>query len=102
MAFMCVTGDSSILAWSSDDYIGGGVLVEFLSINIQGAIRTYNNETIATLTYKHVDGPIFVLESTLHILASRMHSTSTVSCHNVDQNLREDITFRVLGKNFFC
>ena len=98
----CITRGSPTLAWSSNDYIGSGLLVEFLLIHDQGETRSYNNGTIATLTYKRVDGSIFVLESTLRIQASRMYSTSTVSCYNVGQDVRDTITFHVLGKkNFF-
>ena len=99
--FTCITRGSPTLAWSSNDYIGSGLLVEFLSINDQGETRSYNNGTIATLTYKRVDGSVFVLESTLRIQASRMYPTSTVSCHNVGQDSRDDITFHVLGKKIF-
>ena len=100
VTFTCVTRGSPTLAWSSDDYIGEGALVELLSIDTQGTARasTYNNNTIATLTCNNGDDQTFVLESTLHILVLPVHSTSTVSCHNVGQNLREDIMFRVFGK----
>ena len=106
VTFTCTTRGSSILAWSSDHYIGEGSLLEFVAtINTQGTSieSAVNNNTVATLIYTNEDEQRFVLQSELRILVLSTHPQSTILCHNVDQSLETNITFCVFGKNYlFC
>ena len=97
MTFICSTTGSTIIAWSSIEYIdSGGSQLTFLSINDPGMIKNISNSAnFATLTM--VDRANQVLESQLHLV--NVTVTSTVICYNNDQGVNASITFRV-GKNF--
>ena len=97
IVFTCVTRGSPILAWSSDDYVGtGGILLEFLSINLPGFTQGAMDNTFAVL--KSVDSESLVLESELHLTVSSSFPTSTVACLGVNTGLSDNITFHVSGK----
>lgn len=104
VTFTCVTRDSPTLAWRCHDYLGTGSLIEFVLVDTIGESRTvtspYNSTVTATLT--DVDSENRVLASTLRIIASPRRPASNVTCINVGQSLRKDITLGVFGKtNFF-
>ena len=99
MTFICRTTGSTIIAWSSIEYIDrGGAQLTFLSINDPGTMKNISNSaSFATLTM--VDRANLVLESQLHLV--NVTVMSTVICFNNDQGVNASISFRV-GKNFVC
>ena len=84
IVFTCTTTGSSTLAWRSDEYIGSGRQLEFLSVNHIGMNRfsTSNPETVATLTAINDDGMTVTLTSMLHIVARSTTPSVSVSCRN--------------------
>lgn len=95
--FTCVTRGSSVLAWSSDDYIGVGVRLEFLSILSLGTTMQsfVNPGTVAILINVSMENGETVLESTLRITASSQFSSSSVSCHNISGGINST-TFQII------
>ena len=89
--FTC-TIESSILLWTSDEYIGVGNQFEFRSIDDIGTTRNSatNADTIANLT--EINGR--VLTSTLRVVASQ---SSTIACINGDDRTSSTSTVQVAG-----
>ena len=98
--FTCITRRSPILAWRCDDYLGEGVLIEFIEVDVQGktTIMTsvYNSNVTAMLTDKNSAN--HMLRSTLHIIAAPGQSLSNITCINVGQSLRKDIILSVFSE----
>ena len=97
LIFTCMTTGSTIIAWSSIEYINrGGSQLTFLSINNPGMIKSISNSgNFAILT--KVDRANQVLKSQLHLV--NVTVMSTVICYNNDQGVNATITFSV-GKKF--
>ena len=95
--FTCVTRDSPILAWSSDEYIGRGVQLEFTSADQPESIMrsNINPDTIATLVAITIESNEVVLQSILRINASQ---TSSIACHHVGNGRVNITTFHVAGE----
>ena len=95
----CVTRNSSIMAWTSEEYIGeGGRRLEFLIINEIGSIHMSvkpNSTAFANLTTLNVNQ--LMLASQLHITVSRNYPQFNVTCHNSDYNLTKSVTY-IVGK----
>ena len=81
--FTCTITGSSILAWSSEDYIGLGSQLQFRSIDDIGDVKnsTSNPETTAVLTAIDTRMPI-ILTSILHIIPISTSPNISVSCIN--------------------
>ena len=100
---ICETRGSSIIAWTSEEYIErGGTQLEFATFNRVGETRVspVNPNTVATLIEKSVDsnGNMQVLQSQLRIIAS---VDSTVTCINVDNGMSTSIRIQILGIHQF-
>ena len=96
----CVTRTSSILAWTSDEYIEkGGTQLVFATFNNVGDRKSspINNNTFATLTAKFYEGTVPVLESQLHIIVSSTTTSSTVTCLHITYGTSTAISIRALG-----
>ena len=93
----CATASSAFMAWSSDEYIGRSVQLEYFFVNETGSILRSPKEpaTFANLTM--VNSSVFMLESQLHIMVSVDYPQFNVTCHNPGNNLTKSITF-FIGK----
>ena len=96
----CVTRGSSVIAWSSDEYIEeGGTQLAFATFNHVGDTQRspITDSTLATLTSKVYEGTVPVLESRLHIIVSSTRSVSTVTCIHVSGGTSTAISIQTLG-----
>ena len=100
ITFTCITRGSLIISWSSDDYIGRGLQLEFISVDqTQSSIQsTVNSNTIATLVNVHVENGIVILESTLRIIVSSQFSSSSINCHHIGSGRMNSSTIQVSGE----
>lgn len=91
----CVTTQSAVIAWSSAEYIGDGLRLEYSVFNATGSISNSSkeSETFANLTSVGK----FILESQLHIVVSANYPRFNVTCHNPANDEVERITF-IVGK----
>lgn len=101
VTFTCVTKGSHILSWSSENYIGRDLQLEFTSIHEPGSPEhsQVNSHTTATLTSVTTaeDGSI-MLESTLRLIASSHFPSSSLTCHHVGNGLTNSTTLHVMGE----
>ena len=98
ITFQCITIGSSILAWSSNEYIGDRI--EFLNVHRIGTIVTPNDYTSAVLidAYSDQDGQA-VIVSLLSIIVQRgIISQSSVTCHHVGSGDTETVSFQLSSK----
>jgi hypothetical protein len=99
--FTCSVVDSSlsvlVLAWSSNEYIGSGDLLQFTTNQMPGANDTsaIDGNVIATLTRNTNETGVLMVESTLRIIAVR---PSVVTC-DVTNRLPVSQSFSVSGIN---
>ena len=99
---ICEIRGSPILAWSSNEYIGGGgIRFEFLIIDSVGATITShvnpNTVTVATLINRTIENGVVILVSQLHIIALSGVLTSSVTCINPSNGTMDTIMIHVLG-----
>ena len=97
----CVTADSAFMAWSSNEYIGQGLRLEYSFRNLSGSIlkSLKHPATFANLTSKFNINPSgYILESQLHIMVLVDYPQFNVTCHNPGHDLMKSITF-VVGKS---
>ena len=101
LTFTCVTRGSLILAWSSDEYIGGlGVQLEFTMSDTPGFLRASddNPRTLATLISTVTDSTMRnIMVSTLRIIVSDNTSYPSVTCEHRTSGRKETLTFQYLG-----
>ena len=97
ITFQCTTTGSSILAWSSNEYIGDRI--EFLNVHTIGTIVTPNQYTSAKLidVYTDQNGQA-VIVSLLSSIVQRAISQSSVTCHHVGSGRTKTITFQLSSK----
>lgn len=105
ITFECVTAGSSILAWSSDEYINArGDRIEFLVVHNNGTIiMAPNSYTLAKLIGVYTDEdrqPVIV--SQLSIIVQRTIPHFSVSCHHVGSGLTKTVTLQLSGKFTLC
>lgn len=100
ITFTCTTRDSQILSWSSDDYIGRGIQLEFIAVDrTSSSIQsTVNSNTTATLVSVNDDNGIVILESTLRIIASSRFPSSSINCHHIGSGQTNSSTIQVTGE----
>ena len=96
----CMTRDSIILIWISDEYIGDQI--RFTTVNSLNETRrdSVYNSTIATFVNDTTEGGIRVLVSQLRIIISTNSLNPSVTCIDGSNNERNITTFQVLG--MFC
>ena len=99
ITFTCITRRSSVLSWSSDDYIGlDGALLTFLAFEPIGTTKSsINSDTVAMLVSNGNENGETVLESTLQITVSSQFPMSSVACHNTASGTVNSITFHIPG-----
>jgi hypothetical protein len=97
ISFTCHTRGSTILDWSSIQYIGElGIQLELTVEDKPGYLRTGNTvTTIATLLSTDTDNDIIV--STLRIRASANMTYPSVTCAHRDSGRSKMLTFQYLG-----
>ena len=82
ITFNCLTVGSSILAWTSDEYIADRI--EFLVVNSNGTVMTQNPHALARLMAVYIDeSGQAVLVSQLNITVQSNILRFSVSCLNV-------------------
>ena len=96
ITIICVTRNTSLMAWSSEEYISeGGVRLQLASIDGLGA-TAQGRAAVANLT-RVSSSPPMVLESQLHIMVLANFSQFSVTCRNSAHDLQESLVFQ-LGK----
>ena len=98
----CVTRNSLLLLWTSDEYIGpGGIELEFAIFNDIGdtVVSPINPNTVATLINNTNEDGMMVLVSQLRIVTSVNFSTSSVSCVN-EGGMSNSSAITILGMYF--
>ena len=99
LVFTCVTVQSGILEWRSDEYIGQGIAIQLLSINCIGHnFSSGNNLAIGTCINVTNDGGAEVIVSELYVVASLQHPTATVTCRNNGVGTSMQIRFNTTGE----
>ena len=101
VTFTCVTRGSSLMAWSSDEYIGSdGLRLEFVSIERKGINRTAGL-AVATLVESSDNNGEITLVSQLRITIYSMYQISSITCHNIGIGTVNTTTFRMAGMDEF-
>ena len=101
VTFTCETNGSTILAWTSEEYIGtGGSELELTTGNTPGFKLRSNSDhnTVATLISK--DQRLLAIASTLEIVTSsdlNMSHSSSVTCKHRTNSANKTITLQHLG-----
>ena len=97
VTFTCVTRGSNGIAWSSDEYIGsGGVRLEFIPIDMEGATQPVG-QTVATLVrVSYEDGEI-ILVTQLQISVESTFQTTSITCHSLGNDAVNTISFLTAG-----
>ena len=103
--FTCTTRSSTIQAWKSKQYIGGGAQLEFLSVDQPGTLResAINPNASAVLVSVNVtENGITVIISTLSVVVSaNLGDIHQVTCINVNTGTRETFSLTVAGPSKF-
>ena len=99
VTFTCVTRGSTLIAWSSDEYIGsGGLRLEFISVDQIGTTRsTANGGTVAQLVASTREGGIDTLVSQLNISVQSIYQISSITCHNIGMGTTNTTAFEIAG-----
>ena len=97
--FTCVTKNSSILEWQSDEHIGtDGDDIQIYSVGSRDNVTSVTIQTTyATRVSVTVENGITVMESQLFITASDRFPTSSVTCRINGQGPVEVISFNTTG-----
>ena len=103
LSFTCVTRDSPILTWSSDQYIGvGGEQLEILSIDSPGTtfVSMVDPSTVAVLTNTtdHNGTSIIMSQLSIIVLPSIVQEYHSITCSNVGIGTETSITLQLAGK----
>ena len=100
VTFNCETRGSTILAWTSDEYIEtGGTRLAFGTFNSVGTeeISPLNPNTVATLISNTIEDGVPVLVSTLRIRALSQFLNSSVTCIHIGSGTTNTTMVQVLG-----
>ena len=100
--FTCVTRNTDILEWRSDEHIGrDGDSLQLLSIDSAGTVKsnTRNPSTFAVLVSVSVDNRVRVIVSELHIRVSSQFPVSSVTCGDSGLRTNSTIPFHISGKH---
>ena len=99
VCFTCVTRNSSILEWSSTEYIESNIQIYNSTLGTD-VLRGTAHAVLISITVKY---GVLEIESELciQISASTQYSTATVQCSNNDQGTDESITFNITGMIIF-
>ena len=99
-SFICETRGSGGIAWTSEEYIGMDLRLEFNtedSVNLT-RISNVNSNVVATFLHKDLGGATPVLISRLSItVLSTIRSHSVTCIHTSHSNRVATITFQPLG-----
>ena len=101
VTFTCMTRGSNIIAWSSDEYTGlDGNRLEFIPVDVEGATQRVG-QTVATLiNVSRVEGEV-ILVSQLQISVLFMFQVSSITCHGLDNDAVNTISFLTAGTKIF-
>ena len=105
ITFVCETKGSSIIAWTSNEYIGqGGAQLQFAAAEVPSLANTLHGtgDTVATFTDNRVENRVQVLTSTLRVTASSVYPNPSVTCIHVDNDTRRTVSFSVIGKHIIA
>ena len=99
VVFTCVTTNTTLLEWQSDEYIGtgGGGDLQIFSGGRDNVTSITNPNTYATLNSVTMENGIIVIESQLFITALDRFPTSSVTCRIDGQGPQETISFNTTG-----
>ena len=97
VTFECTTVDSSIIAWSSDEYIGrGGIKLELIANDTSVHTSQITTATAVLFNTSYNSNGAILLMSTLTLTAKRI-SNFSVTCFNIGRGTNISITVNVSG-----
>ena len=98
VTFMCTTIGSSIIAWSSDEYIGrGGVRLELFANATSRESSQISNATAVLLSTTYNSEGDIVLTSALSLVVMETPYNISVTCVNIGRETNSTIRLNVLG-----
>ena len=99
IVFTCTTRGSSILQWSSNEYISrDGNNIQVYNGTLGSDVQ--RGSAHATLVRASFESGVLVLVSELRIRVSTLHPTATVECNNNGHGSSRTITFNSIGTTF--
>ena len=96
--FFCQINNSSVLAWSSEEYVHD--LLSFTVRDIPGLTRMDPEfmDTVGRYNGSENDNGTVISGRSLLIIKPRADTpNATITCHNEDNGCSSSITFRLLG-----
>ena len=100
VTFTCWTKGSSLMGWSSKEYIGeGGVRFEFVSVDWVGTTRSAG-QTVARLSNVSNVSGLITMVSELQISVQSVYQIATIKCHNFGNNTAKTISFQITGTQY--
>ena len=98
VTIMCTTIGSSIIAWSSDEYIGrGGVRLELFANATSRESSQISNATAVLLNTSYSSEGDIVLTSALSLIIMETPYNISVTCVNIGRETNSTIRLNVLG-----
>ena len=98
IVFTCVTRNTTLLEWRSNDYIGEGSHdIQISSAGDSNVTSLSNRGTYAIQVSVSVENGVTVIVSQLFITASEQFPISSVTCHINGQGPQETISFNTTG-----
>ena len=103
VTFTCVARNSTLIAWSSNEYIGSdGLRLEFASIERVGTNRFAPNfGTTAQLVDSFREDGRVILVSQLNITVPSVYQISSITCHNIGMGTTAMTSFQLAGMDQF-
>ena len=95
--FVCVTWNTSILEWHSNEYINRyGVDIQIYNVGSRNNVSSRTiPTTYATRVSSSVEDGVTVIVSRLFITASEQYPNSSVTCRRYGQGSNKTISFEV-------
>ena len=101
IVFTCTTRQSSILQWSSSEYIDSdGYSIQVYNSTLGNDVR--RGSAHATLVRASIENRVPVLVSELRIRTSTLHPTATIECNNNGHGSHRTITFGISPNYNIC
>ena len=99
--FTCMTVDSSLMGWSSNEYIGtGGTRFEFVSVDPIGTIHSAGQTVSELVTVSSMNG-VITMESQLKIVVLSAFQIATINCHKFGNDTVKSTSFQITGTQYY-
>ena len=99
VTFTCMARESSLIAWSSNEYIGSdGLRLEFASVEPVGSMQSVpGGGTAAQLINSTYEDGIVTVVSQLNVLVQSTYQISSITCHNIGMGTTNTTSFEIAG-----